>query len=219
MKLERPQGRMKTMKRLLAIFAATMLLAGAANAADILGVDGSLLDPPSHAKFTGLYGGLIGGGEIEAISAETFDGISADGLIGGGVIGFDAACGAKLRCGAWIEGGVSNVATTFGSHNLILQDYFGAAGVRLGVVHGNSLIYARAGYQLAEWSSDLITVNISTQSWMFGGGIETELSKNLSIGANVDYLLLNDVSAGGTDYTDYVDADGVRATVRFIYRP
>lgn len=121
---------MKTMKRLFAIFAATMLFATAANAADIFGVNGSLLDPPSHAKFTGLYGGLIGGGEIEAISAEGFDGISADGLVGGGVIGFDAACGAKLRCGGWFEGGVSNVAITYGSHDLISQDYFGAAGVR-----------------------------------------------------------------------------------------
>lgn len=210
---------MKTMKRLIAIAVATMLFASAANAADILGGNGSLLDTPNRAEFTGLYGGLIGGGEIEAISALGFDGVSADGLVGGGIIGFDAACGVKLRCGAWIEGGLSNVATTYGSYDLITQDYFGAAGIRLGVVHGNSLIYTRAGYQLAEWSSDLTSVDISTQSWLFGGGIETALSKKLSIGANVDYLLLNDVEASGVNYSDYIDADGVRATVRLVFRP
>lgn len=195
-----------------------MLLVSTANAAD-LGKGSGFSDTSNRTEFTGLYGGVFGGGEIDAISAVGLDGVSADGIVGGGVIGFDAVCGAHLRCGAWIEGGVSNVAVTYGSTDLLAQDYFGAAGVRVGVVYGNSLIYTRAGYQLAELSSDLTTDSIDTQSWLFGGGIETALSENLSLGANVDYLLLNDISVGGTNLSGYVESDGVRATVRLIYRP
>jgi opacity protein-like surface antigen len=172
------------------------------------------------AAFTGLslYG--FAGGEFANVSAGGLDGIGADGLTGGLGLGYDVACGGALRCGVWIEGGASNVAVTYGGADLLREDYFGAAGARVGVVWGNIMVYGRAGYQLSEWSSDLTTQNISTQWWIVGGGVETRLRDHLSIGIAADYLRLNAADVGGQSVTGDVDGtEALRATLRLIYRP
>jgi hypothetical protein len=211
------------MKRIFtAVSLAALVVAAPALAADLKGDAASQGSAPAAkgAAFTGLslYG--FAGGEFANVSVDGLDGIGADGLTGGLGLGYDVACGGALRCGVWIEGGASNVAVTYGGADLLSEDYFGAAGARVGVVWGSSLVYGRAGYQLSEWSSDLTTQNISTQWWLVGGGIETRLREHLSIGVDATYLRLNAADVGIQSVTGDVDGtEALRATLRLIYRP
>ncbi len=201
---------------------AAMIAASPALAAD-LPASGHQIDVPATkgTAFTGLSLYVFGGGEIYNVGAADFDGIGADGLTGGLGVTYDAVCGATtLRCGVWAEGGASSVAVTYGGHDLLRQDYFGGAGVRAGVVLGNSLVYGRAGYVLTEWSSDLTSDGIGTRSWLLGGGIETQIGPRWSVGASMDYLLLDEANVGGHNVTAAIDeAEALRATLRVIYRP
>lgn len=217
------------MKNLIASAIAAVIWCGAgvpAYAADLGGSStsvGSL--GPSGTTFTGLYGGLTGGWETHNIAVEiddeSIDGIGADGFSGGLTTGYDiASASGKWRFGPWLDAGVSNVKMTAFGDDVVEQDYYAAAGVRAGFVYGSSLIYARGGYQLSTWSSDLIDDGVDLQHWVAGVGIESQASDHLAIRVSADWLELNDASVGGENITDYVgDTDGMRAQIGIVYRP
>lgn len=220
---------MKTMKRLIAI-AAAMLFTTAASAADLGDTVADYLRPASNGTvLSGFYGGVTGGLEFQNIAGEhnfgtdeepfpvSINGIGADGFSGGLTTGFDIAAG-KWRFGPWLDVGTSNVKTEIMGVTALEQDYYGAAGLRAGFVHGSSLIYARAGYQLSAWSSG--DENVDIQQWLAGVGIESAINNKLSWRVSADYLLLDQASVGGEDISaDVNNTDGLRAQIGLVFRP
>ncbi len=222
---------MNFLKTSVAALLATSILTASAMASDVF--DGKYedneADPQVHTYFQGIAVGIDGGGQFTSIQLNDpygsfeFDGISADGLTGGAhleyLLAFD-----RLRFGAYGEGGFSNVNTTakIGSFDgdVLTMDHYYGAGLKVGTtVYDNTLLFARAGYDWSQWSSDLGTGTGDVGSWLIGGGIETMISENLSLGLGADYLLVNDVEAASTDLSDlFSDSEMLRVKARLTWR-
>src|SRR5690606_15520730 len=158
-----------------------------------------------------------------------FDGISSDGLIGGAhleyLFGVD-----RFRLGAYGEGGFSNVNTTFDSPGFaaeLQQDSYYGVGLKAGVtVYGSTLVYVRGGYDWSQWTAsdnhpDSDDVEADVGAWLIGGGIETMVSDNWSLGLGADYLMFDDLS--GFDESDAVakaleDSEAIRIKARLTRR-
>lgn len=179
---------------------------------------------PYNAKeaFKGFGLGIFGGGQFTSIDVGgVFDGVSADGFIGG-ITGEYLFAAGQFRVGPYLEGGFSNVNVELGGTDLIQQDYFYGGGVKAGaVVYGSSLVYVRGGYERAIWTSDAFPGlgDITADRFVAGGGIETMISSNISLGVGVDYLVPNNVEVQGIDITSSVeDSEHLRAAARLIWR-
>jgi hypothetical protein len=209
---------------------AVAILPFSANAADVYN-QGSTKDAPydgpiSRPAFVGLGVGIHGGGQFTNIDLNAggfaFDGVGADGLVGGIHAEYLFALG-QFRVGPYAEGGFSNVNTeiSFGGADadiLNQESYFGG-GVKAGMVFGSALVYGRAGYEWSQWGTDLADIDIDVESLVVGGGVEAMIARNVSIGLSADYLIPLNVEAAGIDVTDYVeDSESVRVLARITYR-
>lgn len=215
---------MKNLFAMLAVACFAIFAIPQAHAADLSGsAIASVLS--SDKPFSGFYNGVAVGLENHNIAVEignaSIDGIGTDGFTGALFLGYDVARG-SLRFGPWIEAGISNTnaEASFDGFSVTLeQDYFAAAGLRAGVVRGQTLYYARAGYQLSTWNVNVPDApGIDVQSWLFGIGAESQLSNNFSIRLSGDYLLVDRVDAGGDISGPLNNTDGIRAMVGFTYR-
>lgn len=208
---------------------AVALMCGSANAADL---GGGLKDDAvenaytGKAPFVGIGIGIQAGGQFTNIDiADKFDGIGADGLVGGLHLEYLVGIG-KLRAGAYVEGGLSNVNVSItdysgSDHDALIQDYYYGGGVKGGFILGSStLVYGRLGYERAGWSTDFDdSVEITVDSLVLGGGIETMVNGNLSIGLGVDYLVPMNIEAEGHDITDlFEESEGLRVMARATWR-
>lgn len=198
-------------KKFLSIAAAALLsLGGVAQAQDSV---------ESVLKTTGCYAGLIGGYSMtsanttvgDGTSGINFDGLSAKGMTGGGIVGCDVKIGSHLVFGGWADYQFKDVG-----HNSTLffgPDSFNASfgikngwtvGGRLGVqVHPSALLYGLVGYTQAEADdlnlgyngSSVATFDIPTlKGWVFGGGIETNIGNGFSLRGEYRYTKYDDVS-------------------------
>lgn len=208
------------MKKLLISTLLLVAAAGQAFAADIFSED-SRHDTPNYIAFDGLAVGVHGGGQMTSIDvAGVFDGISADGLIGGVHAEYLFTAG-RFRIGPWAELNFSDVNTELLGIDLLSQDHAYSGGVKFGVTAwGASLISGRVGYEVAQWSSDIPGVgDIDVGSWVFGVGVETMIAANVSFGIQGDILLPNEVTALGTNVTDLVeDSEQGRVVARLTWR-
>lgn len=216
---------MKFLKISAAALIATGILTGSAMASDLL--DGKYeneADSQIHTYFQGIAVGIHGGGQFTSVrlndEEDYFDGISSDGLIGGAHLEYLFAVN-SFRIGAYAEGGFSNVNTGIGApdFDLLQQDSYYGGGLKAGVVvGGNTLLFARFGYDWSQWQA-FEAVDADVQSWVIGGGAETMITDNLSLGVEADYLLVNDVEAASTDLSDLFDeSEMIRAKVRLTWR-
>jgi opacity protein-like surface antigen len=207
--------------------------APAARSSDLL--DGLNEPAPAQTRtyFQGLAVGVDGGGQFTSIAIDgnpagipiEFDGISADGLIGGAHVEYLFAVD-RFRLGAYGEGGFSNVNTTLETPgfdgDVLKMDHYYGAGLKAGVtVGGSTLLFARAGYDWSQWSSDLPGVDEKADagSWLVGGGIETMIGENVSLGLGGDYLFPHDVDVEGFDATPFVeDSEMLRIKAKLTWR-
>jgi opacity protein-like surface antigen len=206
--------------------AALLLGAPAASAADIFnGPDqGSYKDGPGeyqgHPAFLGLGVSAFAGGQFTNIDiADEFDGIGADGVIGGLGVEYLFAAG-RFRFGPYIEGGWSNINTSIGDFDLLEQEYFFGGGLKAGVtVFRSSLIYGRVGYERASWDIAEGEADADVDSLVVGGGIETLIADNWSLGLGADYVVPMNIEADGQDVTDLLeDTESLRVLGRLTWR-
>jgi opacity protein-like surface antigen len=231
---------MKHNSTIISLTAASFFaLAASANASDLLD---SLNDPaPEHTRtyFHGLAVGIDGGGQFTSVAIDDkvwgmpfeFDGISSDGLIGGAHVEYLFAAD-RFRFGAYGEGGFSNVNTELewgGISAELQQDHYYGAGLKAGITAGgNTLLFARVGYDWSQWTASRSWVGFpafsaksetDVGSWLIGGGIETMISENLSLGLGADYLIVDDVEAAGEDLTKiFDDSEMLRVKARLTWR-
>jgi opacity protein-like surface antigen len=214
-----------TMKRILVAAIAAVMSIAQASGADVY--DGRLdagADQPTPVYFQGLAVGVHGGGQFTAIDITddgfAFDGISADGLVGGAGIEYLFPFG-NLRVGPYVEGGFSNVNTEINGADLLRQDHYYGGGLKAGfVAFDSSLVYARAGYEWALWKTDADdSIDIDAEAFVIGGGVETMIGSHVSIGLGADYLVPNNVTADDIDVTSFVeDSESLRVLGRLTWR-
>lgn len=208
----------------VAISAAVFLSASTAFATDLkdgktdfLGLSSAKLDNP----FAGFYGGLHGGGQFANIDVmDQFDGIGADGLVGGAHAGYNV-CSGRVCFGLYGEGGLSNVNVELGGQDALIQDWYAQGGALVGYVAGKAtLISVHAGYDWSAWSSDFTDADIDVGAFVVGAGIDTMIADHVSLGVKVDYLIADSVEVESHDVTDYVEkSEGLRVLGRITYRP
>lgn len=139
--------------------------------------------------WTGLYGGLHGGG-----GWGQFDTSLGDADLSGAVMG--AHIGYLIRTGAFVAGLEADAdfsqvhhATNFGGLAVLMADvdWIVSARARAGVVAGPALFYATAGVAMTGVSAqaDVMGVHSSTSStqtaFVAGGGVEIGLNENIAL--------------------------------------
>lgn len=196
-------------------------LAGSALAADLTKGDPTGSDYASYkAAFQGLGIGVHGGGQFTNIDVvDQFDGIGADGLIGGAHAEYLFGFG-TFRAGVYAEGGISNVNTEIFGQDLLNQDWYAGVGVKAGAVVWNStFIYGKAGYEISKWSIAEDLAEADVESVVVGGGVETMLMPNVSVGLEANYVVPLSVEVESKDATDLVEeSESLRALLRLTYR-
>lgn len=214
------------LKTSTAIVSAAAILLGASSAfatdlkdakTDFLGLSSAKVDNP----FAGFYGGLQAGGQFTNIDVmDQFDGIGADGLIGGAHVGYNM-CSGRVCFGLYGEGGLSNVNVELGGQDALIQDWYAQGGALIGYVAGKStLISVHAGYDWSAWSSDFTDADIDVGAYVIGAGIDTMIADRVSLGVKVDYLIADSVEVESHDVTDAVEkSEGLRVLGRITYRP
>lgn len=208
-----------------------VLISGSAYAADL---GGSYKDSPSNTDyptaartFQGVGVTLFGGGQFTNVNLYDekydfeFDGIGADGLVGGLGLDYLVASG-RFRFGAYVEGALSNVNTKieFGPYggDLLQQNHYYGGGLKGGAVFGNSFLYARAGIERASWEF-AEEVDVDVDSFVIGGGAETMIAENIALGIGVDYVTPFNIEADGQDLTDtFEKTESIRAVGRITRR-
>jgi len=216
-------------RKLMLAIAAVALSAATVQASDIYTPDNAYQDTGTTHAFAGLSVGIHGGGQFVAIELDhdgnDFDGISSDGLVGGAHAEYLFSAG-RFRVGPYVEGGFSDVSTRinggpFNDADVLAQDHYYSGGVKIGLmVSSQTMAYGRAGYEWSQWSSDLFDGNADVEAYLLGGGIETMVAEQVSLGVGVDYLTLSSAEYDGTDITAFVDdTESVRALLRLNWRP
>ena len=211
------------MKALILALALGTALVTSAQAADVYRgstKDGPDTDiPDSPLLFVGLGVGIHGGGQFTNIDLyDEFDGIGADGLVGGLHGEYLFAVG-RFRVGPYVEGGFSNVNTEYGGADLLTQDTYFGGGLKAGAVLGTAFLYGRIGYEWSQWSSDFFSGDIDVDGFLIGGGVEAMIARNISIGLDAAYLIPSNVEVDGFDVTDAVEeSETLRILARITYR-
>ncbi len=173
--------------------------------------------------FQGLGVGVHVGGQFTNLDITkggfTFDGIGADGLVGGAHAEYLFAAG-SFRVGPYVEGGLANVNTDLNGMDVINLDHYYGGGVKAGYVAWNStLLYLKGGYQWSSWSIFEDKADADVGSVVLGGGIETMVSGNVSLGLEADYITPIDIEAEGKDISDLLEeSESLRVVVRATWR-
>lgn len=184
-------------------------------------------DPTSahyyDAPFQGVGGGVSIGGQFTNIDVTaggfSFDGIGADGLVGGAHLEYLFAVGGNFRVGLYAEGGISNVNTDLMGMDAINQDWFGGAGAKAGFVISQTLIYGKLGYEWSKWSIFDEAAEADVESVLIGGGIETMIAQNVSLGVEGNYIVPVSIDVEGADLTEFLEeTESFRGVVRLTYR-
>jgi hypothetical protein len=223
-------------QRILFGFVAFVFLFGAydrAYPADVYSTKdgGVVLTEVVSNPFAGVYGGVNGGGQFTsiAISAdpydEAFDGLSNDGFVGGGHLGFNACVG-RICFGPYFEGGWSNGETTFADIDVLkFKSYRQVALVVGSQVGRETFVSVHGGYEWQDWEAGAAelggVLDVEVGMWALGAGIETMVVSNVSFGVKFDYLVLDTAEVDGLgDIGGYLDdTEALRIQAKLSYRP
>lgn len=168
-------------------------------AADIYRRDQAPITQAPPVDYTPAIGwsGFYLGGNIGAVwPSDDLEIFNDDAqLTGGAHVGFNLQTPSSWVIG--VEGDV-NFADDF--------DYLASVRGRLGYAFGRTLIYGTGGVAFAAFSDDQF--NDDEIGWVAGGGIETKVKSNLSLGLEALYYNFDEASTRVGD--DSVDAVTVR---------
>lgn len=163
--------------------------------------------------FAGAYLGAELGGQFTALRVLGEDVAAGDGLTYGAKAGYNFSAG-RFVFGPYVRGGFANLDI---GDVLEMKDYIqlgGSVGYQLGE---DSLISAHLGYEWQDWEA--LRHDIDASGLVFGGGLETMLSKGVTIGLNLDYVQLTDAKVQGVGdisrFTKESDAFRITAGVTF----
>jgi outer membrane immunogenic protein len=220
------------MRILLTIGLVLGMLHGA-NAADTYasmknGTAATVLAPEPN-PFAGLYAGLSVGGQFTDItltdgSQELFSGISADGFVYGGHIGYNFPVG-QFVAGPYAEFAFSDVAVSVLGEDILTMDDYVQLGAMIGARTSKStLVSIHAAREWQTWTAGgafgLGETEADVTAWVIGAGIDTMVATNVSVGVKLDYVMLDSIDAAGHSFDRYLeDTDALRATARLTYRP
>jgi hypothetical protein len=222
---------MKSRFSAISILALTVgILPFSASAADILSNKG---DPTSAVYqeapspvFQGLGIGVSLGGQFTNVEIGdkgfSFDGIGADGLVGGVHAEYLFGVAGNFRVGPYVEVGFSNVNTNvetpWGDGDLLEQKHYYGAGIKAGVIVGNVLVGGRVGVERAHWDV-AEKFDAEVDSFVVGPLVEAMVAQQVSLGLSLDYVDAFNIEADGKDVTDLFDeTEGFRGVVRLTYR-
>jgi outer membrane immunogenic protein len=196
-----------------------LTIAGPALTADYYG---SYKDPPPGPPagyWQGAYIGATFGWAWSAINAGKntiiiteegtvpFSQPGTSGMIGGGVLGYNAQAGAfvygiELDLGG-LDTGVSGSRTGAGGTVTVKSSpgFYGDVTGRAGVTLGNALLYAKGGFayfmgnvHVTETTGDISQDSGAFTGWTAGGGLEYKISHALSVKAEYQYIDLDNTN-------------------------
>ncbi len=179
------------------VFAAALV--GAASIANAAGTG----QPPA-TSWTGLYvGGYIGAGamvnniEIPGLGAGNFNGIGGEGILGGGMVGFNYQIAPKFVVGLQGDFGFNDLDTELNIPGVPLTASAGPAYTlsvsgRAGwLATQDTMLYVLGGYSLAKFKAKIslgggsFSAKQNYDGLHVGGGIETKIAPNLT--ARLEY--------------------------------
>lgn len=220
------------MKLLAAIGLAAALLAGPAVGADIYKNStqdvGHFAEPSQPVNWTGFYvggqGGWVAGShelslDTPAGTLFSFDGIAADGAIGGVRVGFDLAR-SRFLFGVFADYNWSNAETELeiggASTALFEKDNEWTIGGRAGyLVAPRTLVYGLVGYTQSGF--DIGGASFDTDGITAGGGVEFVTLGNIAFGLEASHTWYDDVtlaSGGGIALKDELNETRVLGTLK-----
>ena len=177
----------------------------------------------ARTAFQGFGIGINGGGQFTNIDITdggfSFDGIGADGIVGGIHAEYLFAMGA-FRVGPYLEGALSNVDVNISDTDLLNQDYYLGGGIKAGFIVGSdTLIYAKGGYEWSKWSVLDDAADVDVQSVLIGGGIETYLASHITLGVEASYVVPLNIEVESKDITHLLEeSESLRVIGKITYR-
>ena len=169
--------------------------------------------PPGYApeSWTGFFAGLYGGAgaivdeiALPGLGSGSLNGIGGEGLLGGGMVGYDYQFASRWVAGLQGEIGITDLTTDLSIPGLISLDaqpeWTAAVSGRLGWLPvPETMLYLIGGYSYADYNVDISLGGSASFSedyhgFHVGTGMETYLNPNLT--ARVEYR-----------YTQYGDED------------
>ncbi len=190
----------KLLKKVMHGMAVAGAFAGLSTAVSAAG-----FDEPSVSNWTGFYvganigaGGIVNDISLPGLGAGNFNGIGGEGILVGGMLGFNYQISPKFVVGVQGDIGFTDLETELnipGLFNLSAKPEFTASiSARAGwLATPNSLLYIIGGYSHAEYDVDIsipfIPASVGFKEkydgFHVGGGIETKVSSNLT--ARLEY--------------------------------
>lgn len=197
-----------------------VMIAGQALSADYYGNSGGYKDPPpgpSAGYWQGPYIGATFGWAWSAINAGNntlifanqgtvpFSQPGTSGMIGGGVLGYNAQAGnfvygIEADLGG-LDAGVSGTRTVSGGTVTVKSNagFYGDLTGRAGVTLGSALVYAKGGFaffngnvhtavHVTSPASDISQDSGMFTGWTAGGGLEYKLTHALTVKAEYQYI-------------------------------
>jgi len=157
-------------KTLLAGFAATALLSGAASAAD------------DQKPFDGVYAGAEVGVDWTKLAGQKYD----SSLYYGGVLGMRRQADNDMVIG--LEGTFGDTGYKTGAAGMNTDYEWGISGI-LGQAYGDNLFYGKVGYVETKFDAteNAAGGTFRNGGWRFGAGYERALSNGLSLRLGGDY--------------------------------
>jgi len=219
----------------LAILGALIIYSNVAHAADI-DIDArdrrDAFVPPASNPFAGFYVGIAAGVQFTDIvitdtftSGDNLDGLSATGGLIAPRAGFNF-CFERFCVGPYIEYGISDVSFDVVGEPLIVQDNYLQFGGQFGVLAGKStMISVHLGRELENWTVGnrqlgISEIDVEASGWVVGGSVSTLIAPQTSFDFALDYVMLDDIEARGTDLTrNLEDSNSLRVKLGFTFRP
>jgi outer membrane immunogenic protein len=231
-----------------------VMIAGPVLAADFYG-GGGYKDPPpgpAAAYWQGAYIGASFGWAWSAINAGNntisfpnpgsvpFSQPGTSGMIGGGVLGYNAQAGVfvygiEVDLGG-LDTGVSGTRTDSSTHTTVTVKsnggFYGDVTGRVGVTLGNALLYGKGGFAFFNGNvhTDIQTTNPTSYfsqdsgaftGWTVGGGLEYKISHSMSVKAEYQHLDLDNtnfsccLSSSLNKIDDNITSNTVKVGVNF----
>jgi outer membrane immunogenic protein len=194
------------MKRIGITLSATLLLSGAATAADLNWNSGpsTIYSPTPASGWSGFYAGINGGYGWGSLTREPAAGgpqteNNTDGFQFGGQAGYNMDMGAFVLGGEadlqWSNIGYGEDIPGVGSFDSSI-DFFGTIRGRAGMSFGAVMPYVTGGFAAGRGTTSVTSATnvVTSQSanhvgWTVGGGLEAKATENITFKA--EYLYVN----------------------------
>jgi outer membrane immunogenic protein len=201
-----------TMKKFLLAGAASFLMLGAAQAADLPSVEEPVFAPVAQSapafNWSGFYGGVnVGYGFGEFPNNAALGLTDAGGFLGGVQAGYNYQFN-QIVIGAEADWQLSNIEDTAGGVNAIINN-FGTVRGRIGFAADRFMPYLTGGYAFAntEVTAGGVTDSNFHNGWVVGAGVEYAWTNNITTKLEGLYADFDNKTFGGLAGTPSAGAE------------